>query len=83
MSIPMAPSSEIFINDILKKSLIFRKKNLLKKGGKYGCRKRTGKDKDGVVFPIAPVKKKEFEVLTIAAAAAAGFMALGWSFFLT
>ena len=44
-------------------------------------RKRTGKDKDGVVFPIAPVKKKEFEVLTIAAAAAAGFMALGWSFF--
>lgn len=44
-------------------------------------RKRTGKDKNGVVFPIAPVKKKEFEVLTIAAAAAAGFMALGWSFF--
>ncbi len=28
MSIPMAPSSEIFIDDILKKSLIFKEKRL-------------------------------------------------------
>ena len=28
MSIPMAPSSEIFVDDILKKSLIFKEKRL-------------------------------------------------------
>ena len=47
MSIPMAPSSEIFIDDILKKSLIFKEKRLDLIGRKYRGEGTTYKRGDG------------------------------------
>ena len=50
MSIPMAPSSEIFIDDILKKSLIFKEKRLDLIGRKSFERTMDAKDSCCLVF---------------------------------